>query len=108
MRAGTLHNRIEIQARNAVEDAVGGERGEWATVLTTDAYINPLSGREFLVAHGMQADTTHEITMRYWAPLTAKHRIKYGDRIFNIDQVLNDDERNTSMTLRCIEGLNEG
>lgn len=106
MRAGTLRNRIQIEERTIVYDEVGDQAGPWAVVLETDAYINPLSGAQRLLGRQLADETTHEITMRFWAPLSRdKHRIRYRDRLFHILEVLNDDERDRSFTLRCTEGI---
>lgn len=103
--AGLLRNRIEIQDQSPDQDEFGGLPADYSTILIADAAINPLSGKEALIGGTVRDETTHEIRMRYYAPLAnyKTKRIKYGDRIFLITSVLNDNERNRSMTLRCTE-----
>ena len=103
--AGLLRNRIEIQEQSSEQDEFGGLSSVFDTILTADAAINPLSGKETLIGSLVRDETTHEIRLRYYAPLVnyKTKRIKYGERIFLITQVLNDNERNRSMTLRCTE-----
>ena len=103
--AGLLRNRIEIQEQSSTQDEFGGLPADWDTILTADAAINPLAGKVDVISGTVRDETTHEIRMRYYAPISSykNKRIKYGERIFLITQVLNDNERNRSMTIRCTE-----
>ena len=113
LRAGTLRHRLVIQRRTATQDSVGGQSTAWTTIATVWAEISPLSGREQLAAQAVQAEITHQITVR-WQPLfanpkvVASYRGLDNGRIFNISSSINQDERNRIVVLQATEGLNEG
>ena len=54
-------------------------------------------------AQQMQADVTHRVRFRYVAGVTAKMRVLYGARIFNVLSVINPEERNREIVLMCKE-----
>lgn len=92
-----MRHKITFQAENPGTDAGGGSSDPWAVptdVMTLKAAIVPLSGRELL--RGMQTENpvSHKITTRYKSGITAKHRIKFGARFFNIRAVINVEEAN--------------
>lgn len=104
MRAGRLRHTVDIQLRTTVRDAVGGEAVTWLTINAVRASIEPLSGRERLLADQVQGDVSHRIRIRYYADgLTPKHRFKLGSRVFNISSVRNVGERNREMETLCNE-----
>lgn len=103
MRSGTLRHRIEIQGESVTRDSYGGETKSWTTSATVWASINPLSGRERLAAQQVNAETTHKITMRYHSGLTPENRIKFGSRIFDIEEILNTGENNVELVIMARE-----
>jgi SPP1 family predicted phage head-tail adaptor len=118
MRAGDLRRRVIVQKRTTTQDTFGQQATTWSDVLTgVPADIQPLSGRELVVAQAVNAAVTHQITMR-WHPLladpvaVAAMRVKYVTpqvtRYFNVAASLNVDERNKTIELSAIEGENPG
>lgn len=69
MKAGKLRHAIYVLAFTDTRTPKGDRVREFEAVPTrpTDdwASIEPLRGRELVVAQGMRADLTHRITMRY-------------------------------------------
>ena len=114
MRAGQLRRRVTIQSRATTVDAVGQISQTWTTVLSgVPAHIEPLSGRELIAAAAVQSAITHRVTVRYHrdlaAPVAANaRRIVFGDRYFNVQSVLNIDERNRVIEMLTEEGLSNG
>jgi SPP1 family predicted phage head-tail adaptor len=114
IRAGELRHVVVLQTEDKVEDGYGGwqpnpppagDGSGWKDVATVHASIQPLSGQEALVARQLQDTVTHKVVMRYRAGVTAKHRLRFGTRLFNIREVRNIDERNWKLELRCEEGV---
>ena len=67
-----------------------------------------MSGREYFVAQQTKTETTHKITMRYQLGvdmIKAHDRVKFGTRIFDIQQILNPEERNIMLVLYCREWI---
>lgn len=108
MRAGSLRRRVTLQSRATAHDAYGQQSTSWATVATTWADIQPLSGRELLSAQAQQAETTHKVLIRYRAGVTSAMRLLYQGRVFNIQSVTDPDMAHVTLELLCSEGLNQG
>lgn len=102
MDAGALRHRITIQGRTADKNNYN-ELTDWQDVLTTQAAINTLSGREFFAAEQTQSEVTHKITIRYKPGIKPSMRVQFGARNFDIMYVQNFEERNVELTLMCRE-----
>ena len=105
MRAGELRNKIIVQAQAQTQDATGYPAKGWTDSHTAYASIQPLTGREALVANQVYADASHLVTMRYQSGVTTNHRIKFGSRYFDIKQIQNIEERGRELRLTCTEKL---
>lgn len=105
MRAGRLRRLMTLQTSTKAV-AVGGKRTiTWSDVAELWIGIKPLSGNELQSARATDAKVTHELTARYRSGVRPEHRLKFGQRIFNIKSVLDVDERNRTMKLICAEDL---
>lgn len=100
-----LRHSIEIRELVETEDALGGQVSEWVTIKTVKASVDPMSGNERLRAMQLNATLTHRVLLRYFDGLTAKHQIKFGERLFQIRSVINIEERNRFYELSCDEGV---
>jgi SPP1 family predicted phage head-tail adaptor len=94
IRGGSLRHRITVQRNVTAGDGQGGTSSAWTAVATVWAEVAPMQGRELFAAQQVNALTSHKITMRYLAGLTAADRVLFGTRSFNIRQVINVDEVN--------------
>jgi len=103
MIAGKLRKRVELQSNTPVANAVGEHVPGWATVDTVWAGIMPASGSERFRNDMESAEVSHKIKIRYYAGLTPAMRIKYGTRIFDIQSVINMQERNADMEILALE-----
>lgn len=104
MRSGSLRHRVIIQKPQAIQSQVSGESTDgWASVATTFASVEPLSGKERLTAEQVQADVTHRIIMRYRGEFDPTYRISFRGRVFHVESVINRDERNRSLELLAVE-----
>jgi len=103
MRAGRLRHRIEIQQDTPVRNDMGEPVPGWATIHTVWASITPVGGQERFSNNKESAEVSHKIKIRYLAGLSPAMRIKYGTRIFDIQNVLNYDERNADMEILALE-----
>jgi SPP1 family predicted phage head-tail adaptor len=103
MRAGDLRHRIEIQTIGTTRGAAGEVVDTWTTEKTVWASVEPLKGGEMYAAKQINADTTHKIRLWYLHGLTPAKRILFGTRVFNIQQVLNVEERGIEHLLYCQE-----
>ncbi len=111
--AGMLTRRIKIQRPSTVKDSVGAPCRSWLDVATVWADIQPLSGKEAVIANRISAELSHQIIVRYQSLFdnpqqVAQMRVLYKARIFNIHSALNEDEKRTQIILLVSEGLDDG
>lgn len=105
MQAGTLRHRLTLKTVTTSKDSFGGTIEAEATFATVWGAVEPLAGRELMVAQQMQSEVTHKITIRYLAGLTSEMHLYFGTREFQILSVLNSQERDIEMVLMCKELL---
>ena len=111
--AGMLTRRIKIQRPSTIKDSAGAPCRTWLDVTTVWADIQPLSGKEAVIANRISAELSHQIIVRYQSLFenpqqVAQMRVLYKARIFNIHSALNEDERRTQIILLASEGLDDG
>ena len=105
MRIGNMRSRVTIQTLGGSTDAGGGQATSWSELDVVWAHIRPLSGREILMANAQVGVVTHEIRIRYRTDVTTAHRILLGSRAFNIKAVLNPNDNDKMLLLKCEEGV---
>ena len=105
VRAGRLRFAVSIQSSTDTRNTLGEPVEVWATISSGDvqADIEPISAREYQSVQQIAAETTHRVTIRYLAGITAKHRVLYGSRVFDIMGVRNLEERGRVTELLCRE-----
>jgi SPP1 family predicted phage head-tail adaptor len=99
MRAGRLRHRITIQDYTESQNTFGEVTKNWTDYATVWAAVEPVKGREFWESQQINAEITTKVTIRYLAGIKPKMRILYDTRIFEIDSVINVDERNRELQL---------
>ena len=100
MQAGKLRHKLLLQEATETNNGRGEPIPAWSDVTELWGDITPLSGREGLQANQIYASATHRIRIRYRPGVVPKMRFLKGSREFEIDAVLNVDERNREMV--CI------
>ena len=108
MRIGKLNRRIEILEFRKQRDEYGGEVGEWRGVKTVWASIVAVSGTEQLFAQQVTAEAVTKITMRFLPWLTVLHRIRYGEKLYEIVGAIDADTAHTETIINCKEMVNDG
>jgi SPP1 family predicted phage head-tail adaptor len=101
-------HRITIEARSTAQDSFGGQSPDWVPLGVFYANVKPMTGRELETAQAIHAEVTHEVRMLYDARVTAKHRIRFNGRLFDILSVLNMNERGIETRISAKEGLTQG
>jgi SPP1 family predicted phage head-tail adaptor len=105
VRTGQLRHTVQIQSVTLTDDGMGSPTESWATVTggTVRAEIWSLRGEERLAGERLEARVTHRVRMRYFAGLTAAHRLVFGSRTFRIRFVNDVDQRGRQHLLDCEE-----
>jgi len=105
MKIGKLRNKITIQKPIETTNDEGEIIQTWEEFATVWAEINPLIGREYWASKQTTSEVTGKIRIRYIAGITPKMRVKFGERIFNIEGLINPDEKNIEIILFVNEVL---
>ena len=103
MDIGKLNRRVEILQLFKDRDECGGEVGEWKSVAKVWAAISPVSGTEQMFAQQVTAEAVVKITIRYLPWLDVMHRIRYGERLFEIVGSLDSETMHKATIINCKE-----
>jgi len=109
MNPGLFKHRITFQQYN--HDAVNDngfplpEDQRWSEYKSVWAMIKTLQGREYVQAASTQNENTTRFVIRYTTGLNADMRIVFKTRKFEIESIINDDERNKTLTIICKEKI---
>jgi len=105
MRSGTLRHKITFLQPSTATNAIGEGIDSWVLFNTARAQIIPINGKEYFSASQVQSQVTHKIKTRFLPGLTTDMRISFNDRIFDIQSIINFQERNSALVLMAIEDV---
>jgi SPP1 family predicted phage head-tail adaptor len=103
MQIGKLRHRVELKSLSQNQNNFGETQDTWTTYTTVWARIEPLRGRELMLAQQANSEVTIRVTIRYNSSVTTKDRVVIGSRVLEIVAVINLDERNIKQELLCKE-----
>lgn len=67
LAAGSLRQRVTIEARTQTPDGHDGYTESWASLYArVPAQVRPLAGRDLERARQIDPRVSHELTLRYW------------------------------------------
>ena len=102
MNAGKLRKLITIQQQSATNDEYGAQIISWSSFgIDRWADVEPLQGREYFAGHQFQSKIDTKFTLRYVAGVSPKMRILYNSLSYDIESVINVDERNRELQIMC-------
>ena len=109
MRGGELRHFIVLEKPINVPDGYGGYIQTFTSQYKCFAGIDPPKGREYFAAGEKQAEITTRIRIRYYSSVAPDWRVKMGTsapyRIFDINSIVNPDERNIEQIMMCTESV---
>jgi len=108
LSAGRLTQRVVLQSKSVVRDAMGGETITWVDAATVWAEIRPLRGRDLVAAQQAASEVTARITVRYRTDVQADWRVKHGSDLYDILAVVTPMARIEVLELECAKGLRHG
>jgi len=108
---------MRLEQATETRSSSGEVTRTWAVVATMWVAIRPLSGREYIEAQAIKATVTHQITCRYRPVIRPAMRLvsalstadrvgstaATGTRTFEIDHVIDQDDRHQWQRLLCRE-----
>lgn len=102
MNAGKLRKAITIQQHTNTSDEYGAQVLTWSSFGTDRwAQIEPLNGREYFAGQQFQSKVDTRFTIRYVSGITPKMRVFYNSMAYDIEAIINIDERNKTLQLMC-------
>jgi SPP1 family predicted phage head-tail adaptor len=111
MSAGKYNKRLTLSYPVKAESGFGDAVTSWSNLGTVWASIEPLKGRESMVASQLQAPQDHRICIRYHPALSsmdATWRAEYNGLVYNIVTPVNVNLANREIELMCSTGVNDG
>lgn len=105
MRAGQLRHLIILQKPTTVKGSMGEELITYVDeIKNVPAFIEPLTGGEYFAAKRLQEIITIKIIIRYMTKVfDSTWRIKWGDKIYLIDTIINVNQMNKELIIMCKE-----
>lgn len=114
--AGRFRHPLTIQRTTQTQNSGGEAIDAWSKYASIRAEIVPLAGRELEVARQTWGQVSHRIDSRFRSGVVPKMRAIRGPinsdgtpgtgaRVFQIEAVLNVDERSRLMHLFCTEDV---
>lgn len=107
MRAGRLRQRVVLKRSVSTLNAAGEPVETWTPYATVWAEVSPLRGREFWEGAQQQQQLTTRITMRPRTDVVPSHRAEWGERVYDVESVIEPDYRNRMLQLMCKERINQ-
>lgn len=101
VRIGEMNRRVSIETYTTSRDTDGAEIRTPSTLCTVWAKVEPLSGTERIAGQQITSETTHTFTVRYRPALTARMRVTYAGKQYEILAVLHDEARHITTALEC-------
>ena len=102
MNAGKLRKLITIQQQSATNDEYGAQIISWSSFgIDRWADVEPLQGREYFAGQQFNSKVDTKFILRYVAGVTPKMRILYNSLSYDIESVINVDERNRELQIMC-------
>lgn len=103
MRAGELRHRLAIMRFTEGFDSFGQPQKTYGLSATVWGAVEPLSGRELFTAQQVAARVTHKVTIRGRTALTPKDRVQHRGRAFELDYVMDLEERRITTEAYAVE-----
>lgn len=104
MNPGKLRHRITLQEYREILDQYGTPIDQgWQDVATVWASVEPIQGREYIQLQNTQSELTTRIRIRYRSGVKPAMQVLYGTRVFDIQSVIDPEERHIELQLLCKE-----
>lgn len=105
MRSGKLRHTVTLQSLVETQDSYGSAVQSWADYATVRASVEPLQGREYFASQQVRAEATTRFRIRYLSGVLPTMRVVFDGRAYNIESIINLNERNRELHLMAVEVL---
>jgi SPP1 family predicted phage head-tail adaptor len=106
LEAGRLRLRVAIQRNMSkvanAADSFGEQPENWQTIDTVWGALEPLTGRDLLIAQQIQPQVAGQIIIRYRPDTLASDRMMIAGGIYGIAPAIDDEFRHIQMRFPCV------
>lgn len=103
MNPGTLDKRIKFMHYQDADNEYGTTEQQLVEMLVCWARIEPARGREYYEAQKVRTENSYKITTRYRPSINESMLIRYGERDFEIQNIVDPYEAHTYLEFYCAE-----
>ena len=108
MLSGQLRDRLTIQVHSTADDAAGEPVLTWTDVATVYAHVADMTGREYIAAQAVTNAVNTTIIIRYRAGITAAMRVLCRGVTYNVQAVIEPENKRREMHLMCVRNVSNG
>lgn len=102
MKAGQLDQRVTVEQQVEIQDGTGQVIVEWAVLAIRWAAVEPLRGRDYLVAQQIPVnELTTRIRLRYLRGVRPGDRVLHGDDVYDVVTVITPRSQRRETELMC-------
>jgi len=105
MNIGRLNKRISILKKVDTINALSQKSKSFETVATVWASVAPVRGTERYELQKIHEEITYRVYMRYLANVRADMFIQYGDKVYEIQSVIDVDLEHKMLEIDCVEKI---
>lgn len=102
MKAGLLRHKIKIEQETVTRNEYGEEEKTWSIYASAYASVKTVSDKEYFAAKQTQSERNTSFRVRYslkMSKINTEMRIKWGSRVFDIEGIQNENERDRSIVI---------
>lgn len=99
--SGELNRLGELLSSATTQDSTGQPIATWSVYATPWAKIEPLGGRELLLAQQIAAEATTRVTIRYRDTVHAGDRFRYAGTTYEIVNLSDLESRHIKLEMMC-------
>jgi len=101
LNVGELNKRITLQKRTRINNSFGEEINSYTDFVSVWAKVNQIQGSEVQINSKERVKRQFEIVIRYFVNITEDMRIKYKNQYLDIISIINENEENIKMIIKC-------
>ena len=103
MNIGKLNKRLSFFKLGDVRDSLGQITKGLILIKTVWGTLTPIRGSEFYEVQKLQSKITHKCYIRYTEEIDANCFLKYKDKTFSIESVVDVNLERKMLEIRCAE-----
>ena len=107
LKSSDMDQRVTLQSRSVVKDAMGQDTITWVTEATVWAQVQAVRGREFFAAAQVQQEQTLKVRIRFRTGVSPTWRLVWQGRNHDITGVI-PVGRNDMLEIMCLQGVKDG